>query len=69
MRGVYAACPILAECAAYVESADVCAGWWAGRDRDPDAHEPPAPDWVPVTRGRSAVEGLEQGVLPLDGAA
>lgn len=61
--------PVLAECAGYVQSAEVCAGWWAGADRDPDAHEPPAPAWVPVIVQRRPVPGVEQGVLPLGGAA
>ena len=69
MRGICAGRPVLGECAAFVERADVCAGWWAGRDRDPDHTEPPAPAWVPVTSHRQQLPGVEQGVLPLDGAA
>jgi hypothetical protein len=69
MRSICAGCPVLTDCAAYVLEARVCAGWWAGQDRDPDAHEPAAPAWVPVTSRRTALPGVEQGVLPLDGAA
>ena len=69
MRGICAGCPVLTDCAAYVAAARVCAGWWAGKDRDPDAHEPAAPAWVPVTSRRTVLPGVEQGVLPLDGAA
>lgn len=69
MRAVCAACPVLAECAAYADHTKVCAGWWAGHDRDPDHVEPPAPAWVPVTSHRRFLPGVEQGVLPLRGAA
>ncbi len=54
-----------AECSSYVKTAKVCAGWWAGADRDPDAHEPAAPAWVPVTVHRQPLPGVEQGVLPI----
>lgn len=69
MRAICSVCPALAECATYVSQGDVCAGWWAGQDRDPDHAEPPAPAWVPVTVPRHALPGVEQGVLPLGGAA
>lgn len=32
---VCVACPVSKECAAYVESRDVCSGFWAGMDRTP----------------------------------
>ena len=69
MRAICAGCPVLTECTAYVQRADVRAGWWAGYDRDPDHAEPPAPAWVPVTVHRHQLPGVEQGVLPLGGAA
>lgn len=69
MRAICCACPVLTECAAYVDQTDVCAGWWAGRDRDPDHTEPPEPAWVPVKHGREVLHDVEQGVLPLGGAA
>jgi hypothetical protein len=69
MRAVCAGCPVLTDCASFVDRTYVCAGWWAGHDRDPDHAEPPAPAWVPVTVHRHQLPGVEQGVLPLGGAA
>jgi hypothetical protein len=69
MRAVCAGCAVFAECAAYVDQTDVCAGWWAGHDRDPDHTEPCPPAWVPITVHRLPLFGMEQGVLPLGGAA
>jgi hypothetical protein len=69
MRAICAGCLVLTQCAAYVDQSDVCAGWWAGHDRDPDHAEPQAPAWVPVTVHRHPLPGVEQGVLPLGGAA
>lgn len=69
MRAVCTECPVLTECVAHVEQAHVCAGWWAGHDRDPDHTEPPAPTWVPVAVHCHPLPGVEQGVLPLGGAA
>jgi|JI102314A2RNA_FD_contig_31_9505283_length_2105_multi_3_in_0_out_0_2 hypothetical protein len=64
MRSLCRACPARAECAAYVAQADVCAGWWAGTNRDPDFVEPARPSWVPVRSPRARGD-VEQGLLPL----
>ena len=68
MRGLCTACPVLADCAAYVESSRVCAGWWAGTNRDPDYTAPARPGWVKAP-GTSDEQPAWQGVLPLGGAA
>ncbi|MGL5823713.1 MAG: WhiB family transcriptional regulator [Nocardioides sp.] len=78
MTETCAACPVLDECARYVTTAKVRAGWWAGTHRDPAWTPPPRPEWVPVSTGsnrrsRGADAGevgkrIEQGILPLDGA-
>jgi len=67
MRSVCRACPVLDDCAAYVDDADVCAGWWAGTHRDPAYTEPARPGWVPVRthRARARVDVVLQGLLPL----
>ncbi|MFC7596295.1 WhiB family transcriptional regulator [Terrabacter sp. GCM10028922] len=64
MRSVCRACPVLADCAAYVQDANVSAGWWAGTHRDPTYIEPARPGWVPVRTRRSCVDA-QQGLLPL----
>lgn len=68
MRSLCSTCPVLSECAAYVETSGVCVGWWAGTNRDPDYAEPARPGWVKaadVSDGQPAWQGL----LPLGGAA
>jgi hypothetical protein len=64
MREVCAACPVAAACAAYVDTASITGGWWAGEDRDPEAiwHRI---EWVPVL-GRKGRLLAEQAALPLD---
>lgn len=70
MRAVCGSCPVLADCAGYVERANVVAGWWAGAHRDPAYVAPPAPTWVPIpVAGRTLDAAAWQGVLPLDGVA
>ncbi|MFC7596407.1 WhiB family transcriptional regulator [Terrabacter sp. GCM10028922] len=68
MRSVCRACPVLAECAAYVDDANVCAGWWAGTHRDPAYVAPVRPGWVRAP-GASEAAPAWQGVLPLGGVA
>jgi len=77
MRHLCLGCPVLADCAAYVEQAHPSAGWWAGTNRDPAYAEPARPGWVPVgtsrtDRARRAPSAssrsdldLLQGLLPL----
>lgn len=69
MRSVCRACPVLKDCAAYVDSSGVCAGWWAGTNRDPDYAEPARPGWVPTRSGRDGRNNCGanalQGLLPL----
>src|SRR5829696_205053 len=43
MRAFCKGCPVLADCAAYVEQAQPSAGWWAGTNRDPGYTEPARP--------------------------
>jgi hypothetical protein len=64
MREVCAGCPVADACAAYVQTAKVTGGWWAGEDRDPEAiwHQV---EWLPVI-GRSGRLLGEQAALPLD---
>lgn len=46
MRAVCDACPVVLDCLAAVDALDVCGGWWAGADRDPDALDPARPAWA-----------------------
>lgn len=64
MRALCKDCPVLADCAAYVEDTAVCAGWWAGTNRDPSYTPPARPGWVPV-RARHSRGEAQQGLLPL----
>ena len=64
MREVCAGCPVADACAAYVETAKVTGGWWAGEDRDPEAIWLQV-EWLPVI-GRSGRLLGEQAALPLD---
>jgi hypothetical protein len=68
MRALCRSCPVVTECAAYVETSGVCAGWWAGTNRDPDYTEPARPGWVKAP-GTTAEQPAWQGVLPIRGAA
>jgi hypothetical protein len=68
MRALCRACPVLTDCATHVESSDVCAGWWAGTNRDPDYSEPPRPGWVKAP-GTADGQPAWQGLLPIGGAA
>jgi hypothetical protein len=52
MRETCAACPVLAECAQYVEDARVTAGWWAGANR----HHLTIRDYGPAGRARRGVD-------------
>lgn len=64
MREVCATCPVSADCSAYVDTARITGGWWAGEDRDPEAiwlHV----EWVPVIGRKGRLLG-EQAALPLD---
>ncbi|MDO5710307.1 MAG: hypothetical protein Q4P32_01015 [Micrococcales bacterium] len=33
-------CPVRSDCLSAVDALDITGGWWAGRDRDPDARDP-----------------------------
>lgn len=68
MRALCTSCAVFADCASYVEASDVCAGWWAGTNRDPDYTEPARPGWVKAP-GAIDDQPAWQGVLPLGGAA
>ena len=46
MRAVCEACPVVLDCLAAVDALDVCGGWWAGADRDPDTLAPVPPEWA-----------------------
>lgn len=47
MRDICARCPALFDCLEAVDALEVTGGFWAGRDRDPDAPaSAPAPDWA-----------------------
>jgi hypothetical protein len=37
LRAVCMACPVQSDCEAYVERYGIVSGFWAGRDRTPDA--------------------------------
>ncbi|GAB3888699.1 WhiB family transcriptional regulator [Terrabacter terrigena] len=68
MRALCRSCPVLADCAAYVDTSGVSAGWWAGTNRDPAYAEPARPGWVKA-HGASDGQPAWQGVLPFGGAA
>lgn len=68
MRTLCMACSVLSECAAYFDTSGVCAGWWAGTNRDPDYVAPPVPRWVKAA-GATDEHPAWQGVLPIGGAA
>ncbi|MGL5818283.1 MAG: WhiB family transcriptional regulator [Phycicoccus sp.] len=72
MRTVCESCPVRVECNTWATDHDVTGGWWAGRDRDPDATEHSSPAWVPITVGTGKghrLDHAEQGRLPLGGDA
>lgn len=62
MRAVCAGCPVLLDCLAAVDDLDVTGGWWAGRDRDPNADTSHlAPQVWPITGaddGEASSSGL-----------
>lgn len=68
MRVLCARCPVLTDCAAYVEEAHVTAGWWAGTHRDPNYVPPAKPGWVHLPQHHDGSEAW-QGTLPLGGVA
>ena len=64
MREICAGCPVANACAAYVDTARITGGWWAGKDRDPEtiwSHV----EWVPVIGRKGRLLG-EQAALALD---
>jgi hypothetical protein len=69
MRAVCRGCSVLSECAAAAGTWTVTGGWWAGSDRDADRKATDPVRWAPVVvRGRQ-LAGVEQGLLPMGGAA
>lgn len=68
MRALCTACPVLTQCAAHVDTSGVCAGWWAGTNRDPKYTESVRPGWVKAP-GATENQPAWQGVLPIGGAA
>lgn len=47
MRSLCGNCPVREQCADFADQSDVCAGWWAGTNRDPAYIGPAVPAWVP----------------------